>query len=328
MKTLVLFFVVACLFYSVAHARDDVEIPLPRAMAVLGDSISEGMLANFSMELSPSLGQFFGMILLLRKAKTDKERIDFFRDRYAAPDKSWAGGDNNDDLILSHLERLRAYVPDIQGYNFAVSGQMAEDLSGQVDKVFQKEEELGFTIDYLTVMVGGNDLAGQNIESIVSPFEYVGHFETNLRKLLDKDPDRRIFVMGLPDILKYMEETADRVIYNILGFKFTCKGVREMAYGDMLMFKTGDKKIMDLMHRYFDAYNSGTTDMIKRLSEDYPELDIKVVQNYQSVQYPEKTLSIDCFHPSEWGQAEMAEVTWFRGFWPHLNAGDHLMIDL
>ena len=58
--------------------------------------------------------------------------------------------------------------------------------------------------------------------------------------------------------------------------------------------------------------------MVNRLQEEFPSAHLKTIQNLRSKQLTKKLVSVDCFHPSEWGQAELAEKTWLAGFWPNL----------
>ena len=296
--------------------------PLPRAMAVLGDSFSEGMLADFSIERPPTVSQLLHMFSLFSEGG-----MEGVREVYASKKKSWATGFDPDDIVFSHLERLQQLDPEIEGFNFAVSGARVQDLEEQLTRFFEKEEELGYSIDYVVIMIGANDLGGLTLEDVLSPLEYIGGLEARIRDILESDPNRRFVVMGLPNIFWVFDETASVDTYNFLGMSISCEKMRSIIYGKRAMFYRDVEDVDDALNQTFDAYHGGMREMLYRLGKEYPEADFKPIQYYDIVQNPKKALSIDCFHPSPWGQAEIAESSWFLGFWGDLEIDDGLAID-
>lgn len=68
---------------------------------------------------------------------------------------SWSTGNLDLSHGASHFRRLQRFFPamDVRAANYAVSGARAADLRGQVDQL------LAHTPDYVTLLMGANDLA-------------------------------------------------------------------------------------------------------------------------------------------------------------------------
>lgn len=293
------------------------EAPLPRAMAVLGDSISEGMFSGFSLEHPPTTGQVLA-ILQLAATTSGASRMEAFRKKYAKPERSWATGTSVSDLVTSHLERLRSENPKTAGFNFAVSGNESKNLPEQVDALLKTESDQKAKIDYVTVLIGANDFNHEKLEEITPPLVYAANLEAAFRRLLAANPNRSLFVVGIPDVLKVFRESENFELV-ILGKRYTCDEIRKEVYGDLIVFKSKDQVVMDKLATMFRQYRDATVRIVERLQEDFPQARIKTSQDPMNPTQVFKALSVDCFHPSEWGQAELAELSWKAGFWPFLD---------
>lgn len=292
------------------------EPPLPQAMAVMGDSISEGMFSGFSLEHPPTNGQVLS-IFFLAATTSESRRIEVFRKRYAQPEHSWAGGNDVSDLVTSHLERLRSVNPHIKSYNFAVSGDESKHISAQADRLLQTEREQNVNMNYVTILIGANDFVREKIENVTSPLVFAANLEATLRKLLVANPRRYIYLVGMPDILKVFRESENFEL-KILSTYIKCSEVRKKVYGNLVIFRIEDTELMNKLDILIRQYQDSSYSVAERLRTEFPDAKIIAMQSGASSQ-PFKALSVDCFHPSEWGQAEMAEVTWKAGFWPSID---------
>jgi hypothetical protein len=308
--------VVFCFFASVVNAQESERIPLPSAMGVLGDSISEALLSEFSLERPPTFGQMLGMVnAAIRFSGLD--RLNVFRKKYAKHQHSWATGDDESDIVLSHLERLRSLKSGIKGYNFAVSGAVTADLMGQVDDLLFTERTENVILDYLTVLLGANDLSSDSLEGMVSPLAYERNIERSLRRVLKANPHRAVLLVGLPHIHKVFEDSQKLTAYKVLGKKLSCSKMRELIYGRMIMFNPKSPNY-DATKITLEMYRNALVQVARHLAEEFPAAHIRAIHDYDAPSLAKKTLSLDCFHPSLWGQALLAEVTWAYGFWPEL----------
>lgn len=288
------------------------EVSLPHAMAALGDSMTEGMLTDFSIERPPNLAQ---VVYIIGGASDHDQRFEFFRKHYAKPAHSWAAGNDDTDIVYSHFERLKKLQPQITMQNFAVSGAESKDLSDQVDRLLLSERESGVYFDYVTLMIGANDLGRERVEDFVSPMVYQKNIESQLRRLLDENRDRRILLVGLPPVHDVFEASAPFKAYSVFGKSILCGEMRKMVYGPMALFKPEVSDAYETSKTIFALYQIAVQSAADQLQQDFPTAKIKAVVNYKGGKTSKKTLSVDCFHPSVWGQAELAEVTWRRGFW-------------
>ncbi len=296
-------------------------------MAVLGDSMSEALLAGFSLENPPSLGEVITMAAIATSNDTKEERLAAFRKLYAKETLSWATGSGANDIVLSHYERLKSAEPELVKFNFAVSGAESADLSDQLKHLFDQEQKMGKPIEYVTIFIGANDLGSEASEGITPPLEFVGNIESIARQLLERDPERFILFVGLPQILQVFEKSEKLEAYKMLGWDINCGDMRRKVYGNMTVFQPDAQAAYEQTKTVFAAYEKGIAALPERLSLEFPKSQLKAVTGYKNPLGVAKSLSIDCFHPSEWGQAALAEMTWNGGFWPELLSGPLDMID-
>lgn len=307
------------LLFLVGSASQLFANEFPSAMAVLGDSMSEAILADFSKEEGLGAGEAFRM-LRLAGIEDPKERRDAFRERYAARSKAWATGSSDEDLVESHFERLLEYSPDLKAFNFAVASSKAEDLSPQVDQLLEVQESEDLRFDYISVLIGANDLSGETYKEMTPVMEYASHIEKALQRIIDVNQEMKILLVGVPPILKVFEETRDSVAYRLLGRSISCNQIRRSVYGNNLVFDTDHAETYKKVRAIYEQYQNALVGIEDRILESSPSVEIRAVVHYDTVQKSDKIISVDCFHPSEFGQAELAEVTWINGFWPDLGA--------
>ncbi len=296
-------------------------------MAVLGDSMSEALLAGFSLENPPSLGEVITMAAIATGNDTKEERLVEFRKLYAKETLSWATGSGANDIVLSHYERLKTAEPDLVKFNFAVSGAESSDLSDQLKHLLDQEEKTGRPIEYVTIFVGANDLGSAAADGITPPLEFVGNIESVARQLLERSPERFLLFVGLPQIHQIFEKSEKLEAYKVLGWDINCGDMRRKVYGNMTVFQPDEQASYEQTKSIFAAYEKGIAALPERLSLEFPKAQLKAVTGYKNPLGVAKSLSIDCFHPSEWGQAALAEMTWNGGFWPELLSGPLDMID-
>ena len=141
------------------------EPPLPRSMAALGDSITQGFGAG------PQPGA-------------------------PAAHLSWSTGYEPDDPIDSHYERLLRIGAPIEGraHNFAVPGARMSDAPRQAAEAVRTEA------DYVTLLIGANDLCVWSKALMTS----LPKFERDLRRtvecLLEGLPTAAIYILSIPDV--------------------------------------------------------------------------------------------------------------------------------
>lgn len=297
------------IYESSASAKE-----FPKRMAALGDSISEALLADYSVESGVGTGELLSMLELAR-IEDKEERALAFRQIYASYGKSWSTGSDDSNIVYSHFERLLEGQPNLEAYNFAISGARSSALKFQVDALLEMQEREGELFDYVTIMMGANDLISPSLEKMTPALEYVANLEDALRRILQKNPKAWILLVGLPDIFSVFESTKDIVVEKIWKREFTCDEVRKNIYGNYPIFHPEDKKTYRAVKALMQSYREGMLSLADRIQKEFPESRVKAIRELYPQQNPKKAMSIDCFHPSEWGQAELAELSWGESFW-------------
>lgn len=110
------------------------------------------------------------------------------------PVYSWSTGGR----INSHATLLRQFNPTMPATNAAVSGTRMRDLLSQV-------ETLSPTVDYVTILMGGNDLCGPTEAQMTPVVNYRLQFAAGMAALSARLPDARIFVASNPNVLGLWE---------------------------------------------------------------------------------------------------------------------------
>lgn len=286
----------------------------PKRMAALGDSISEALLADYNIESGVGTGELLSMLELAR-IEDKTERALAFRQLYASYGKSWSTGSDESNIVYSHFERLSESQTNLEAYNFSVSGARSSALEFQVDALLKMQEQEAELFDYITIMMGANDLIAPSLDKMTSPLQYIANVEAALRRILQKNPKAWILLVGLPDIFSVFEKTKDVVVEQIWNRKFTCDEVRKNIYGNYPIFRPEDKETYRAVKSLMNSYREGMLSLAERIQKEFPEAKLKAIRELFPQQNPKKAMSIDCFHPSEWGQAELAELSWRESFW-------------
>jgi lysophospholipase L1-like esterase len=138
---------------------------LPRSMAAIGDSITQGFGAD-----PLGLG--------------------------VATHLSWATGDNPGDPVHSHYERLLEAGADIKdrAVNLAVAGTRMADAPRQARAAVAAEA------DYVTLLMGANDVCVWSKAWMTPIARFEARFRETLEILIGGLPNARIFVLSIPDL--------------------------------------------------------------------------------------------------------------------------------
>jgi lysophospholipase L1-like esterase len=155
--------VVAVLF--VAPATAQAALQLPTSMASAGDSITRGFDATA-----------LGCLL------TD------------CPQYSWSTGSST--AVNSQLRRIRAAGGNPAAYNDARTGAMMVDLDGQMLAAAGATQHA----DYVTVLMGANDLCTSSIGAMTPTPTFQAQFQKALGDYFAAQPNGRVFVSSIPNL--------------------------------------------------------------------------------------------------------------------------------
>ncbi|HUR67760.1 MAG TPA: GDSL-type esterase/lipase family protein [Candidatus Thermoplasmatota archaeon] len=228
---------------------------LPDGIAVLGDSIS----------------------------RATNVQGDSFGDQ---PLHSWATGNDANDPVLSHFERLKALDPslDVVAFNDARPGARMADMQQQAREAAKQRAR------YVVVLLGANDVCAGTAIS-----EFSAELHTGAAALAELDAT--VLVASVPDVPELVELYGDNATARAVWSAFdVCP--RVLARGADLA----------AARALIDAYDAALRDEAQARGWMW---DGGAVHD---VAYERADVStVDYFHPSLAGQARLAEATWNAG---------------
>jgi len=245
---------------------------LPSTMAAVGDSISQ------AASTAGSLGE-------------------------DAPQNSWATGTSA--TVNSHYLRLTALGAPIDGanHNLSVSGAKMVGLNAQM----QAAVALTTQPDYLTVLIGGNDLCTDTVAEMTSVDTFRAQFAAAMATIAQGSPDTYVYVVSIPDVYQ---------LWSLFHDSFWARFV--WSVGDVcqsLLANPTSTQQVDVQRRL----------EVRQRDIDFNTQLAQVCAVYASrchfdgnavfnTQFTTSDVSGDYFHPSIAGQAKLASVSWAAGY--------------
>lgn len=217
------------------------------------------------------------------------------------PTNSWSTGSS--ETVNSHYGRIVVANPAIAGrsYNDADIGADMGDLNGQAARAVSQRAE------YVTILIGGNDLCASSEAGMTPVATFRTQFEAAMQTLSSGLPDARIYVVSIPDVYRlweiYWTSLAARLVWTTAGI---CQSMlanpASTAPGDVarrarvrqrnIDYNTQLAQVCALyIHCRYDGNAAFATDFVRS--------DVS---------------SLDYFHPTISGQAKLAAVSWSATF--------------
>ena len=207
---------------------------------------------------------------------------------------NWSTGKSK--RVQSHLYKLKKIISkDVKAINVARSRATSHELALQWRNIKTP------TIDYLTLLIGANDVCDWSDEYTKDKEK----FRTNVQYIIDKaismNTDVRILLPAIPNMYHLYEQGKD-----------SCGGRWDYfeACPSLLSSKRNDEERSAFRQRLLEANAT-----LEELATHY-ETNVKFVGAVYDYKFSIEHLSrIDCFHPSVLGQNELARVTWENGWY-------------
>jgi len=264
--------VAAAVFIGLVPVASAAAPPLPASIAAVGDSITQ----------AASSGGGLG--------------TDY-------PQNSWSTGTNT--AVSSHYLRLLALNPAISGrtYNRSVSGAKMADLNGQMQTVVALQP------DYLTVLIGGNDLCTDTVAEMTSVSAFRSQFELAMATLAAGSPNTNIFVSSIPNVYHLWELFKG----NFWGrFIWSTANICQSLLANPTSTTQADvARRAAVAQRNLD-FNTQLAQVCA--ASAHCHWDGNAVYN---TVFTTSDVSGDYFHPSVAGQAKLAAATWAASYWPN-----------
>jgi len=213
------------------------------------------------------------------------------------PQYSWSTGDSSQ--VLSHYRRLLALNAGISNlsYSLAKTGAKVADLPGQLAYAGY------FKADYVTVLIGANDLCTSSAATMTPTATFLTEFYTALSYYFYYNPGGHVFVSSIPDILQL----------------WTSMHTNQNALNTWALFKICQSML-----------SASNTDADRQAVVQQESVDNYILANVCTVfpncrwdgnaaylfKFPAADVStIDYFHPNLLGQNDLAAVSWKASYW-------------
>ena len=259
-------FVVSFVLFATASAAA-VSPPLPDSMAAIGDSITRAA-----------------------------DVCCFYGDH---PHKSWATGDDPNDVILSHYERILAGNPGMagNGFNESVSGAKMADAPGQA------AEAVADAAQYVTILMGANDVCTSSIDSMTPVDVYRSQFQAAMDGLAGLPPDAHVFVSSIPSVYRlwqiFHDDPAAQFVWALAQI---CQSMLSPSNteADRQLVLQRERDFNDVLAQVCAQYANCRFDRYAVFKFRFARTDVS---------------KLDYFHPNLRGQKRLAAITWARSWW-------------
>jgi lysophospholipase L1-like esterase len=246
--------------------------PLPASIAAVGDSITQAASSG------GSLGTDY-------------------------PQNSWSTGTNA--TVNSHYLRLLALNSAISGrnYNRSVSGAKIADLNGQMQNVVALQP------DYLTVLIGGNDLCTNTVGEMTSVTSFRSQFSTAIATLAAGSPNTNVYVSSIPNVYH---------LWELFKSNFWARFIWSVGnVCQSLLANPTSTTGADVARRAAVAQrNVDFNTQLAQVCAASAHCRWDGNAAYNTV-FTTSDAAGDYFHPSISGQAKLAAVSWGASYWPN-----------
>jgi len=218
-----------------------------------------------------------------------------------APGNSWSTGTRS--TVASHYTRILSANPLIYGrrYNNARSGARMVDLAGQVTTVVSEK------VEYVTILMGANDVCRSSEAAITSVSDFRTQFRSAIATVTRGLPDARVYVTSIPDVHRLWSVLKDsywaRLAWRTFGI---CQSMlanpRSTAQADV------DRRAR-VRQREID-FNT----QLAQVCAQYVHCRFDGNAVFNTAFTGSDVSTRDYFHPSIAGQTKLASVSWSAGF--------------
>lgn len=216
------------------------------------------------------------------------------------PSDSWSTGGNIFDGVSSHYERILTLSPSIYGnhWNDAESGAKMSDGPRQASEAVSQAAQ------YVTILLGANDVCTSSPSTMTSVTQFQSEFEQTMATLESGLPQgAHIFVSSIPNNYQLWQilhgDATARFVWSTFGI---CQSMLSPNRTE-----TGRQKVLARERKF--------NDVLAQVCSGYANcrFDGYALFNFQFTTAMVSTL--DYFHPSLKGQARLAGLTWSKSWW-------------
>lgn len=217
------------------------------------------------------------------------------------PESSWSTG------VLSTVESHRDRIAAMSGtaprtHNLAVSGARVSQLEAQAREAVRAQ------VDYVTILIGGNDACAPTEDAMTSTEAFRGSFAAALTALADGLPQARILVLSVPDLARLWQVGTTQPEVPVTWERFgLCQSMLANPLSSALPDRRRRARVRERVVQYNEAM---ATECAAR-----PNCRWDGNAVFEHPFTIEMLSAHDYWHPSLLGQSTLAEVSWSAGFW-------------
>ena len=218
-----------------------------------------------------------------------------------APQNSWATGTST--TVDSHARRLGALGAQLTTHNLAVSGAKMVNLDAQMANVVNVQP------DYVTVLIGGNDLCTDTVAQMTSVADFRSQFQTAMARLMSgtQGPGTVVYVVSIPNV--YQLWSLFRGSW-WARFIWSTADICQSLLANPTSGQTADVTRRETVRQRNIAYNAELASVCAGYASRC-RFDNNAAFN---TTFTTSDVSGDYFHPSTAGQAKLASVSWAAGY--------------
>jgi len=218
------------------------------------------------------------------------------------PGASWSTG--SDSRVGSHYSRLLALQPLMSGhaYNDAKSGAKMTDLAGQMTTVASQH------VDYVTVLMGGNDVCTSSESTMTSVTNFLTQFTSAMDSITTSSPSTFVYVASIPNVYQ---------LWSVLHTSSSARSVWALFSVCQSMLKNPSSTAqadVDRRARVLQRDIDFNT-QLQQVCAVYVQCRFDNDAVFNTAFVASDITTRDYFHPSISGQAKLASVTWSAGYW-------------
>lgn len=218
------------------------------------------------------------------------------------PAASWSTG--TDSRVNSHYSRLRAGSPTgtVTAYNDARSGAKMADLNGQMSRAVSQGA------DYVTVLMGANDVCTSSESTMTSVATFRAQFATAMTTVTTGRPKVRVLVVSIPDI---------HHLWEVLHTNYWARTTWDaFDICQSMLANPGSTAQADIDRRQrVKNRNIAFNNVLADVCSHYTQCRFDGYAAFTTQFSASDVSTRDYFHPSITGEAKLASVTWQASYW-------------
>jgi lysophospholipase L1-like esterase len=227
---------------------------------------------------------------------------------------SWATGLDDQNRVISHARRLRFLNPKLKIYNAAISGAAADlvdenevlKLNKWAKKNFKKEYP-----DYVTLLVGPNDICGKMTEPMTSDSDFYNRVYNSIRKIVDGNPDSKVLISSIPNIGALRDVTKDAPAFNNSEMNTCLKVWKKIAFCENVELAEEHEEVYAKVETFNKILKDIAFEQNQRVAGDR----VRVADSIYRYRFTADDLAVDCFHPNYMAQNMLADLTFEESWW-------------